>query len=297
MKLLVIFNPSSAKGKAMKILPLIEKLLTQKKIDYKLVKTESSGHATLIARDTDLSAYNGIVAAGGDGTVYEVVNGYMNNAGKNKPPFGIVPVGTGNAFARDLDLMPNEVEKSLNIISKENTRNIDAARVTMQNEIFYYLNILGFGFVADVNKSAQKYKKLGNVAYSLGVFEQLLFLKSFYLKMETEQGIIERENHFAEISNTQYTGTSFLMAPTAEIDDGLLDVTLLNKTTRRRIIKIFPSIFNGEHTKYPEVETFKVKRIKIETKTPKILTPDGELMGSTPIEIVCLKQVLPTFWP
>jgi diacylglycerol kinase (ATP) len=86
------------------------------------------------------------------------------------------------------------------------------------------------------------------------------------------------------------------MAPRARIDDGLLDVTLLGRMSRRRLLKCFPLIFTGEHLKLPEVETFQARSIRITTETPKVLTPDGELEGSTPVEVECLKQEIEVLW-
>jgi len=86
------------------------------------------------------------------------------------------------------------------------------------------------------------------------------------------------------------------MEAEAEIDDGLLDVVILNKINRRRLLKIFPTIFKGTHIHEKEVEYIKAKKIKIETNIPKILTPDGELMGSSPVEIECLHKAVEVFW-
>jgi diacylglycerol kinase (ATP) len=113
--------------------------------------------------------------------------------------------------------------------------------------------------------------------------------------IEADGKTYEQENIFVEISNTTYT-SNFLMAPNAEIDDGLLDVTLLGKASRRRLIQCFPKIFTGEHIHLEEVEQFKAKKIKVETDVPKVLTPDGELVGITPMEVECLHQDVPVFW-
>ncbi len=154
---------------------------------------------------------------------------------------------------------------------------------------------MGLGFVADVGKTAHKLKIFGNIAYTYGVLYQTAFLKTYHLTMESDGKTIERENIFVEISNTRYTA-NFLMAPNAEIDDGLLDVTLLSKITRRRLIKCFPKIFTGEHLKFEEVEQFKARNIKIETEMPKVLAPDGELIGITPVSVDCLHRDVPVFW-
>ena len=86
------------------------------------------------------------------------------------------------------------------------------------------------------------------------------------------------------------------MAPRAKIDDGLLDVIIAAKLSRVRLLKCFPKIFTGEHVNLKEVETFQAKHIKIESATPKVLTPDGELMGITPVEIECLPQAIEVYW-
>jgi diacylglycerol kinase (ATP) len=98
-----------------------------------------------------------------------------------------------------------------------------------------------------------------------------------------------------EISNTRYTA-NFLMAPRALIDDGLLDITIAKKLSRRRLLQCFPKIFTGEHIYLPEVETYQARSIKITSQKPKVLSPDGELIGITPVEVECLKQAIEVYW-
>ncbi len=296
MKILLLFNPHAAYGRAAKLLPEILKRFEEKEIEVELLKTEARGHACQLAADADLSAYDGLIAAGGDGTLYEVINGYYRNDSPEKIPLGVLPTGTGNAFARELDLQASDWEKAIDIISVQKKKKIDVGHYLCEGKDFYYLNILGLGFVSDVSSIAQKFKIFGNTAYTLGVLYQLIFLKTHHLKMEIDGRSIERENIFVEISNTRYTGTSFLMAPQAEIDDGYLDITLLDKKTRRGILKIFPTIFDGSHVEKEGVETFRARHLKIETEPIKILTPDGELTGQTPIEVHCLPQDVEIFW-
>jgi len=160
---------------------------------------------------------------------------------------------------------------------------------------YYFLNIIGAGFVADANKTAQSFKFLGNFSYTVGVFYRILLLKFTKMKLEIDGKKVEANSTFIEVSNTRYTA-NFLMAPSAKIDDGLLDITLAKKISRRKLIQSFPKIFTGKHVFIDEIETFKAKKIKIETNTPKVLTPDGELLGITPVEISCLKHAIEVFW-
>ncbi|MBC8192449.1 MAG: diacylglycerol kinase family lipid kinase [Candidatus Marinimicrobia bacterium] len=295
MKNLIIFNPWAGHGHAGKILPQIEAYLHEIDFDYDILITEHQGHGVDLTRDADFSQYGGVIAAGGDGTLYEVINGYYRNDSPVRIPIGVLPVGTGNAFVRDMDLHHHDWKPALDIIKTGATRKFDVGHFTTEGKTYYYLNILGLGLVADIGATALKMKALGNISYTLGSLYHILKLKPFKIKMEIDDQVIERENVFVEISNTRYTA-NFLMAPAAKTDDGLLDVTILGPKSRIGLIRSFPKIITGEHIHMKEVECFQASHIRIETNIPKILTPDGELMGSTPLEVDCLKQAIEVFW-
>jgi diacylglycerol kinase (ATP) len=295
MKILLIYNAFAAHMRSKKLLPDIKQLLAKKNIDIDLRLTDNSGHGIKLVEQADFSGYDGVVAAGGDGTLFEVINGYYRNRSDRRIPLGVIPTGTGNAFSRDLGIEGGDWKKAIDLIAGGKIKKFDAGKFKTNQQVHYFLNILGFGFVADVADYAHGLKKIGNFAYTLAVFRQLISLKPYHLRMIVDDKVIERENVFAEISNTRYTGVSFLMAPDAKINDGLLDIILLNKCSRTRLLKLFPTIFKGDHVNHPEVESYKARKIIIQTAVPKILTPDGELFGSTPIEVECLKQDIEVF--
>ncbi|MCK5051542.1 MAG: diacylglycerol kinase family lipid kinase [Candidatus Cloacimonetes bacterium] len=295
MKVLLVYNPFAGHGRAKKILPEVEAEFTKHNIEFDLRLTDYPEHATEIMKEAKFKTYDAIIAAGGDGTLFEVINGYYINSARKKPPIGILPIGTGNAFARDLELHVSKWKEAIAIIAQMKPRKVDVGKYTSHGQSYYFLNILGLGFVADVGKTAKKLKIFGNISYTFGVLYQMLMLKPFKLKIEIDGELIERDNIFVEISNTTYTA-NFYMAPNAKIDDGLLDITLLGKMGRIGLLKAFPKVFTGEHIHLPEVETFTAKHIKITTYPPKVLTPDGELIGTTPVEIECLHQDIEVLW-
>jgi YegS/Rv2252/BmrU family lipid kinase len=224
-----------------------------------------------------------------------VINGYYKNKSTRRIPLGILPIGTGNAFARDLELDNAHVEDAIKVIGNQNLKKVDVGYFKTHGQEYYFLNILGLGFVADVTETAHKLKLFGNLSYTLGVFYRTIFLKSNHVIVDMDGQKIERDTTFIEISNTRYTA-NFLMAPNAKIDDGLLDVTLAGKFNRTRLMQCFPKIFTGEHIYLDEVETFQASQIKILTDVSKVLTPDGELIGITPVEIICLPRAIEVFW-
>jgi YegS/Rv2252/BmrU family lipid kinase len=256
--------------------------------------TERQGHATEIVAAEELENFDGVVATGGDGTVFEALNGIFRNPAGPIIPFGVLPTGTGNSFSIDLGLKRGDVRGALELIAGGTTRKVDVGHCRTGDREFHYLNILGLGFVSDVTATAAKLKLLGNVSYTLGVIYRTAFLGTTRLQIEIDGEVVERDATFLEISNSRYTA-DFLMAPEARIDDGLLDVTLLGKISRGRLLRLFPTVFRGDHVQYPEVETFRARKIKVLSEEPKILTPDGELVGSTPAEITCLHQALDVF--
>ena len=296
MRLLLVFNPHAGAGRAARLLPVVRSAL-EDFAALDVLKTGSAGDATRLVAAADLSAYDGLIATGGDGTLFEVLNGLYTHDKAQRIPLGLVPVGTGNAFARDLGLLPGDWEKAVSLIRAAHLRQVDVGRVEAVSETYFFLNIVGAGLPVDAMEIAAKLKFLGNSAYTLAALWRAIKLKSYPLSIEVNGKIIKQDSMFLEISNTRYTGTSFLMAPDAVLDDGLLDVTLLGKLSRLRLLRLFPSIYKGHHVRYEEIQTRKAQEIRITAPEGLVLAPDGELRGCTPATITCLPRDLQIFGP
>jgi len=297
MHVLLVYNPFAGSGKSKKVLLDVEEILHKKGIQYDLLQTQARGDAIRMVSESDLSKYDGLISSGGDGTFHEVLNGYFLNKGNKKPPIGIIPNGTGNAFARELGLNGFEFEKAIAIIKEKKTKKIDIGYCETQNEAFYFHNMLGFGMVTDINLATNKYKKLGTASYTLATLEKIFFLKTYPLEIILDGKTIKQENLFVEIANTKYTGADFLVAPHAVLDDGLFDVILSKKTSRFKILRILLQVFKGKHVHNKDIDCYKANSIIVKTKEAKILTPDGETFGTTPLTVTCKKHFLEMFVP
>lgn len=295
LKLLIIFNPRAAHGRSAAKLTDIKERFRNRGIDAHFQSTSYPGHARELVRDTKLSGFDGLVAAGGDGTLFEVLNGLYTHPKSSRIPLGVLPVGTGNAFARELKTATNTWVDAIDILQKQTTRRIDVGRVESADQSFYFLNVIHMGFSVGAGLVAQKLKFLGNTAYTLATLWQVLKLKSYLLEMEIDGRTICSDSVFTTISNTRYTGTHFLIAPEAIIDDGKLDVINLQKLKRFRLLKLFPTIYDGRHIEYEEVSNLKATRIKLLSPKGMLLGPDGEFCGHTPAEISCLHRDLTVF--
>jgi len=296
MNVLLIFNNFAGNKRASTLLKEVQNELNKLKINYDLEIPAYPGNGAEIVEAASLNSYDAVIAAGGDGTLYDVVNGLFRNPSEKKIPIGIIPVGTGNAFVRDMPLLTEDWKRSIEIIKKQKTRKVDLGTFTTEGKKYYFLNILGLGFVADVGATAHKLKVFGNFSYTLGVLYQTLFLKAIPLVITTEDKEIEVDAAFVEVSNSKYTA-NFLMAPNAILDDGLFDVTIAEPMGRIKLLRSFPKILTGDHIHMKEVTQFKARKVDIKSTKTKILSPDGELMGSTPVSIECIKQAVEVFWP
>jgi len=296
-KILLINNPNAASGHRQKLVPQIEQRFAANAQQTALFNSEYAGHTEEYLGSCDLSQYSAVIAIGGDGTLHEVLNGLFRQDKSLRIPLGLIPAGTGNAFSRELNLPADQWHKAVDIICAGHIRHIDCASYRNAGQQRYFINIISMGFGVDAGRTAKKLKLLGKSAYTLGTLWQTLFLRSWPLTITLDGKRMQRSVVLASVSNSRYTGTSFLIAPDAKLDDGLLDVLLLTDISRLKILRLFPSIYSGKHIHYPEVSIQRAKHILIETDTPKELTPDGEFSGSTPVEIECLPQAVAFFWP
>ena len=297
MKLLVVYNPHAGKGRAKSLLPQVQNYLANRQVEADFLMTEREGHATELVAQTDLTDYDGVIASGGDGTLFEVLNGYYRNERNTKPPLGLIPNGTGNAFMKELGLHKSDWQKAIDIIVASQPRQLDVGRFETMGDVHYFINIVGMGFVTDVAEAAIPLKWMGNAAYTAATLQKLIKLKAQKYEIEIDGEVLERQGVFVEVANSRYTGTTFLMAPKAELDDGKLDLILLNEISKVRLLRLFTSIYDGSHINYPEVEYIQAKKISVIEEKPGKLIPDGEVLGETPVSFECLHRDIAFFWP
>ncbi len=287
MKLLMLVNPVAGRKKGRKVAERAVELCRKEGISVQTLYSEYAGHLVELAEREVKGDWDGIAVVGGDGSLFEVINGMIRGDARLPIPLGVIPVGTGNSFSKDLGI--ENLRQAVRKISAGVTRAVDLGFCRCADRSFYFINILGFGFVADVAQKAALYKKWGALSYVIGVFIITHRLQAYDLEFELDGQTFRRKNVFVEICNSTKTGGNMIMAPQACIDDGFLDVVLLNKISRIRLLLSLPLIFKGTHYALSEVETFRASKMRFRPETPKILTPDGEILGGTPISV----QVFP----
>jgi diacylglycerol kinase (ATP) len=294
MKIALIANSRSKEVKNQKINPLLEKKLSAHNIRFDLFTTQYHEHAFEMMKQISLTEYDAIATMGGDGTNYQVLNGLIKYYGDRQlPPLGILPVGRGNSFAKDLQIF--SIEDGIAALARQATRKVDVCRFSQDSDSYYFVNLMGFGFVTDVAKTATRFKWATDLSYVIGVFHRLLGLNFHEMVLEIDGKVIRGKNCFVEICNSRYTGGNMLMAPEAQIDDGLFDAVVLAPLSRLSLISTFPKIFKGTHGENPAVQFIKAKTARVHTQPQKMLLPDGEIFGTTPTEINILPRLIRYF--
>jgi YegS/Rv2252/BmrU family lipid kinase len=302
-KLYFIVNPKAGNGKARLIWSSVEKQLAKEKISYEAFYTERSGHGIVLAKQimelTDEKMVT-IIVVGGDGTINEVVNGIGNHSSKAR--IGVIPGGSGNDFTRGYGI-PRNPEMALPFLLSEISNvspTFDLGKINLAGggEQFF-INSTGAGFDALISFEANqsKWKGLLN-RFSLGqlVYVIILLRNLFSYKCSTIELMIDGKKHtfpdtwFVTVSNQPFYGGGMKIAPNALANDGKLNVTIVHRLSRLKLLLVFLSVFWGKHLKFKEVNTFLARKVSIHSTVPIYVHSDGEHIGSTPLQITLHRE-------
>lgn len=290
--ILFIINPVAGRGKAKRLIPLIEEMMKTSEKMYDIVTTKKPRQAIELASDGASKGYKTIVAVGGDGTINEVAKGIFFH-GLSR--LGIVPSGTGNDLAKTLNI-PRDPKEAINIILKDKSRRIDVGCV---NNIFF-LNIASIGLDSEVLKNTENIKKKikGKIAYVLGFFKTIFNYKNKNVEIELDDIKISEEVVLVAVGNGRYYGGGMKICPMALIEDGYFHTCVIKNISKMKLFVVFPLIFWGTHIKFKKhVEIYRAKKIKVKTKESIYLNIDGEIfkvddeavftIDDKGIEVVC----------
>ncbi len=287
---LVIVNPNAGRRKGEKDWDKISSLLSQEEISFKAVFTESPRHAIEIAGSHIEMGYKKLIVVGGDGTMNEVVNGIFRQ--KRYPTteisLGMITVGTGNDWGRMFSI-PHDYAGAIATIKMNNGFIQDAGVVRFHNgedmKKRYFVNIAGIGFDALVVSKTNKLKEAGKggpLAYFKSILTSLLKYKHTNTTIRIDSKEIKNSIFNISIGICKYNGGGMMQLPEAVPDDGLFDITVINKIKKHDVVLNLKRLYNGTISRHPMVETYRGKSIYIDS-TPVIhLETDGESLGHSP---------------
>ncbi|GIP22968.1 MULTISPECIES: diacylglycerol kinase [Paenibacillus] len=287
----LIYNPSSGREEMRRLLPDVLHRLDRAGIETSCFATEGEGDATREAAEAVDRGYDIIIAAGGDGTLNEVVNGM---AGKeNLPPLGVFPLGTTNDFARAMGI-PRRWEDYCDLVIENKTRYIDIGKANGR----HFINIAGGGSLTELTYEVPSRLKtrIGQLAYYMKGIEKVASLSPTELLIKADgQPQMHGEFMLFLIANSNSVGGFEKLAPGAVIDDGLFDVIAVKKCNLGEFLRLMTLALRGEHFNDPHVVYFKTNRMEVTSPSMVQLNLDGELGGELPGVFEMLPQHLRIF--
>jgi YegS/Rv2252/BmrU family lipid kinase len=264
----IIVNPTSGRGKGAQSVPQIETLLNNYGLDCEIVLTEHPWHAAELARQAALDGFDVVVAAGGDGTQNEVLNGLMaaKDASVQLPAMGVLCVGRGNDFAFGMNI-PAELEAACQTLADDRRQKIDVGRVSggLYPQGRYFGNGVGIGFDAVVGFEALKLKRLhGFPSYLVAALKTIfLYFQAPQVKITYDEQTLELPALMVSIMNGRRMGGGFMMAPQGLADDGLLDVCIARQVSRPQIFALIPKFMQGTQDGHPAIQRILTPELKV----------------------------------
>ena len=284
-KYLIIANPNAGHGKGAHAIPEIERELAKLGLDFDLVRTERVGHGISLARQAAIAGYEVIVAAGGDGTVNEVLNGLMEArpVSENRPALGVLCCGRGNDFAPCINI-PEDLPAAFQVLKDDHRRMIDIGRVKGGNfpQGRYFANNVGVGFDAIGTIEVAKLPEWGMLSFLIAILKTIfLFYKGPTVRLDYDDQTLTTSTLMLLTMNGKRMGTGFRMAPDSKPDDGLFDLVIVRQVSRMRIFSLIPHFMKGTQGSQPEVRTLRAARVAITAL-------NGALPSQSDGEIICV---------
>lgn len=283
----VIYNPSSGREEGKRKLPEILNVLESSGYETSAFATKGKWDAQIEARRCAELNFDLVVAVGGDGTVYEVINGLAEQS--KRPKLAVIPLGTTNDFARAIG-MPRNFEAALKILKKDEAQLIDIGKMNDK----YFINVAGGGSLTELTYEVPSKMKtaFGQFAYYLKGMEKMTKFRPYKAEITIDGKTITEEIMLFMVSNTNSMGGFNKFAPFADFSDGYFDVLILKKCNLAELGRIASLMLVGDHLNEPKVMNIRTNNLKIKTKRELKINLDGEFGGYAPCEFTVLANHL-----
>lgn len=297
-KWFAIANPKSRSGKSEGLLKRVEAVLIKNQIDFELHKTSVSGDEIMLVEKATSLGYRKILCIGGDGTIQKIVAGIQiqKNIPKENILFGLVPLGTGNDWAKSkgISLKISESIPFLNS-GKIKTQDVGLANIKANEKEIkrYFITYSGVGFDSFMLKKIHGYKWLGKFSYLFCALMNFMNYKNIEVEIETDEAKINSKVFLLGVGLCKFTGGGMQLIKTPAGTSGQLNMTIAQDLSKTEIIKIFFSLFNGGVFKKRKILTLSSEKILIVAKNTVLTCQgDGEIFGAGKVSYSVVKKGL-----
>lgn len=276
-KIVFIANPISGTQNKKQILQCIGERIDRARYDCEVVQTEYAGHATELAADAAREGAFMAVAVGGDGTINEIARSLRHTS----TALGIVPCGSGNGLARHLQI-PIEVKGAIDVINEGRIECVDYGKI---NDIPFFCTC-GLGFDAFVSLKFASSRRRGLLTYLENTLHESLNYEPETYEIETGDGKLKYKAFLIACANASQYGNNAYIAPQASLNDGLMDVTVLEPFTVLDVPSLAYQLFNRTIDQNSRIKTFRCKNMRIHRAKEGVIHYDGDpVMAGKDIEV------------
>jgi diacylglycerol kinase (ATP) len=287
----IILNPLAGKGNASRLIPEVEREFNGHHLEFDISLTQYPWHAAELAQEAIKEGYSTIIAAGGDGTANEVLNGVMlaKNNGAGTATLGVLPIGRGNDFSFSMGV-PQDMAECCRAIAKGISRKIDVGFVKggLYPEGRYFGNGIGVGFDATVGFVAAESRLTGFMAYMVAALKTLgFYYRAIDAQIITDSGELRQPCAMISIMNGIRMGGGFFMAPQGDPTDGVLDLCIVHHMPRFRLLPLIADFTKGTQGKSQAVKFLQTKKLTVKALEGTTLPAhaDGETLCTAGLEI------------
>lgn len=288
-KYLTIINPHSGTSRKTSIPELAYNILSENGSELYFVYTNEQGHVAQIIDDVATQGFDVVIGVGGDGTINEVADAVR----PTDMTMGIIPMGSGNGLARSLDI-PMDPEGALEVIRKGYVKRIDCCEA---NGVPFFVTF-GVGFDAQVTASYDQKSFRGPLSYIISTVDQFIKHKSSLYRLHLNGEVIEQKAFLVTCANADQYGNNAIIAPEAELDDGLFDVVVIRNMSLLKAPQVAINLFTKNINESASIDIYRTDHLIIEREEADYAQVDGELLElGRRIEITIQKQQLPILVP
>jgi len=285
MRLRLLVNPTAGRGRAIRTIGRVIRVLTARGCAPEVKISASSEHLIQLAADPENEQFDRLVICGGDGTL----NLAVRQLDLERVTLGIIPLGSGDDIAKTLGI-PSDLEGACEIILRGTTRTVDVAEANGVR----YLGVAGIGFdslvAAWVNENTSFFR--GSLLYVYGILRLLPRFRPLRIIMTIDGVSTVEELMFAVVGNSHRYGGGIAIAPDARIDDGKLNAYLIGRCSRFDLLTTLPLTYSGNHVKRRFVRMVEGTRFEIDAERPLDLFADGEKVATTPVVVTLARERL-----
>ncbi|MFZ9342717.1 MAG: diacylglycerol/lipid kinase family protein [Candidatus Nanopelagicaceae bacterium] len=285
---LLLINPKSGNGRGNRVGKLVKQELKTLGIEYIDVSADSAlgSQENLKSKLKESQKFNGLFLIGGDGTVNLAVQELVGS----DLGLALIPAGTGNDFARTLNLKLKNPEQLIKHYLSSRPSLIDVGKVGEK----YFVDVLSTGFDSMVNERANAMKRIkGRAKYNVSILMVLSTFKPKNYRFSIDGFSFESKAMLIAVSNGICYGGGMKVTPDAKIDDGLFDILILSPVSKFEFLKVFPKVFSGTHTTHPAVKISRGKSVEIDSDA--VAYADGERVGPLPVKARVIERGLLTW--